>query len=273
MSSAVLARFARAATHAAAQLLLGEERKPPLHQVEPGRARRREVELEARALREPTPDQRRLVRPVVVENEVHREVGRDVGSCRGTGGTRRCGGAGDIHRRPYRSSRRGPRTATSCHGVDSRGCVARSVRGASGAGAGCDRAPGSAPSRPRTVRAPCPAGQVQPRDVTHLVDEQRGLGEFTRLRAVWLQREGPPDAADRGLTQARFRGHRSRTPVRGVPGCRLEGLRHHRLDLRVPNTPWGSGARLIKEPVQATRDEPGPPLADHLLRDAKACGH
>jgi len=62
---------------AAADLLGGELGEPALDQVEPGRARRREVQVIARSLREPPPDLRRLVGPVVVQDQVHVHVPGD----------------------------------------------------------------------------------------------------------------------------------------------------------------------------------------------------
>ena len=59
---------------AAPDLFLGEEREPALDEIEPRRAGRREVQMEARALGQPAPDHRRLVRAVVVEDEVDVEV-------------------------------------------------------------------------------------------------------------------------------------------------------------------------------------------------------
>jgi len=47
---------------------------------------------------------------------------------------------------------------------------------------------------------------VQPDDVTHLVDEQRVLGEFERFYAMRLKRRGMPDPADGGLRHARRLG-------------------------------------------------------------------
>ena len=41
-------QLARASMHASAQLLLGQRRKPPLHQIDPGTACGREVDVEAR---------------------------------------------------------------------------------------------------------------------------------------------------------------------------------------------------------------------------------
>jgi hypothetical protein len=59
---------------ASLDLFLGEEGEPALHQVQPRRARWREVQVEARALGQPPPDARRLVRAVVVDNQVNGEL-------------------------------------------------------------------------------------------------------------------------------------------------------------------------------------------------------
>src|ERR687888_659149 len=56
----------RAATDGA----LGDERKPALNLIEPGRIRRREVEMIARMPRDPATDRDVLVRPVVVHDQV-----------------------------------------------------------------------------------------------------------------------------------------------------------------------------------------------------------
>ena len=90
---------------------LGEQ---PLDQVQPRRARRREVHVEAGPLGQPVADQRRLVRPVVVHHHVHVEAGGDGGVDRvgERAEPRPSGGGGAAGRRPRWSPRSGPRTAT-----------------------------------------------------------------------------------------------------------------------------------------------------------------
>src|SRR6516225_7418136 len=66
-----------AAMDSAAQLLVREQREPAFDKVNPRRALRREVQKIPRALREPASDHRRLVRGVVVEDDVDVEVRRD----------------------------------------------------------------------------------------------------------------------------------------------------------------------------------------------------
>ena len=65
--------------HTASQLFGGELREPPLNEVEPGPTGWGEVQVEPRALREPGPDERSLMRAVVVQDDVHIEGGRHAG--------------------------------------------------------------------------------------------------------------------------------------------------------------------------------------------------
>src|SRR5262245_35065488 len=65
--------------NAPAELLLGEQGEPALHQIDPGRALRREVQMVAWALREPPLDRGRLVSGVVVHDQMDVEVHGDRG--------------------------------------------------------------------------------------------------------------------------------------------------------------------------------------------------
>src|SRR5689334_3891238 len=60
---------------AAFDLLLTQEREPALHEIEPGGARRREVQMKPRMADEPAADRRRLMRAVVVEDQMNVEIG------------------------------------------------------------------------------------------------------------------------------------------------------------------------------------------------------
>ena len=62
--------------HAAADLFLGQFDEPAFDEIEPGGAGRREMHVIARPFREPATDERRLVRRVVVENQMDVEVAR-----------------------------------------------------------------------------------------------------------------------------------------------------------------------------------------------------
>jgi hypothetical protein len=59
-----------AAVNAATNLLVGEYARPALDEIDPGCARRCEVQMEARSLQEPSLDGRRFVGAEIVEHEV-----------------------------------------------------------------------------------------------------------------------------------------------------------------------------------------------------------
>ncbi len=58
----------------------------------------------------------------------------------------------------------------------------------------------------------------------------------------------------------------------GVGGRLLEGLDDDLLDVVVGDGAGRSGAGLVRQPLQATGDEPGPPLAHRGLVDAQPLG-
>ena len=63
------------AMDAALDLLVGEQREPALHLVEPGSAGGREMQVIARVFSEPGSDRRCLVGGVIVEHQVDVEIG------------------------------------------------------------------------------------------------------------------------------------------------------------------------------------------------------
>ena len=68
-----------AAMGAATELFVRQLGEPALDEVQPRPVRRREVDVKARALREPVSDQRGLMRPVVVHDQMDVEVPRHGG--------------------------------------------------------------------------------------------------------------------------------------------------------------------------------------------------
>src|SRR5215469_3901214 len=61
------------------KLLVGEFSEPPLHQVHPRSVSGSKVQVVARPLGEPVADQRGLVGAVVVDDDVHVEIGGNLG--------------------------------------------------------------------------------------------------------------------------------------------------------------------------------------------------
>ena len=64
---------------AAANPSRGDRREEAFYLIQPTRARRSEMQVVARMPHEPADDLRRFVRPVVVHNDVHVAVGRQLG--------------------------------------------------------------------------------------------------------------------------------------------------------------------------------------------------
>ena len=65
-----------AAMDASSQSFVGQLGEPAFDKIEPRPVGRGEVDVEPRPLREPGPDQRRFVRPVVIHDQMHLEVSR-----------------------------------------------------------------------------------------------------------------------------------------------------------------------------------------------------
>src|SRR6516164_7184056 len=72
-------QFAGAAEGTTPNLFGGQGREEALDQINPRTAGGREVDVKARTLGQPVPDQRGLVSPVVVHNQMNAERGRNVG--------------------------------------------------------------------------------------------------------------------------------------------------------------------------------------------------
>ena len=115
--------------------------------------------------------------------------------------------------------------------------------------------------------------EVEPHDVTDLLDEQRVRRKFERLGPMRLQGKGPPDTADGALTQAGTRSYGARAPVGCIRRRRLQGEGHDPLHIGVRDGAWAAGPRLVKQAVEAAFDEPGPPLPHRLLGQTDLPGH
>ena len=100
--------------------------------------------------------------------------------------------------------------------------------------------------------------QVQPDDVAHLVDELRIRGELERLDLMRLERERPPDPADRALAHPGRGRHRPRRPMRRVRRLLLERLHDHPLDVLVADRARLPRPRLVMQPIEAAAARTGP---------------
>jgi len=140
---------------AAAQLFFGEAREPAFHQVEPGSAGRREVEMKARMTQQPTLEGRGLVGGVIVDDQMERAAARDLV----VNGLQELA---ELHRPmaamklPDHGARleveRGEQVGSAVTQIVG-STPFRLGRGAAATAADCDRVPGAGSSRRRTTPA------------------------------------------------------------------------------------------------------------------------
>src|SRR3989441_5571675 len=211
---------------------LGEE---ALDLIDPGRAFGREMDMKARASQQPALDQRRLVRAVVVEDEMNFQLLRDVevdgveelakldsavttvmlgddlATLHVERGKQRRGTAPYVVMRP-------PFDLAGLQRQDRLRAIQRLNLGLL-VHAQHDRA----------IRRI----QVEPDDVPHLLDQERVRRQLETLAAVRAQAKGPPNPRDTAAAEADPLRQRPRAPVCGVARRALERQRHRLLHGRV----------------------------------------
>ena len=275
-SSNRVLEFAGAAVNAAAQLPFGKKREPAFDQVKPGTTGRGEVQTEARVPQQPTLDGRRLVRSVVVKNQVHvHSTGHAcVNGCQEIAKL-------DCAVAPMELADNGAGLGVErSEQVDS--AITHVIRRAALGLAGSHRQHRLTPIEGLNLRLLVHAQhqclirriEIQAHDVAHLLDEQRVLGKLEALDPVRLQPKGTPDAADRALTQSAALGHRARTPVSRIGGGAFQGEPHHSLNLRITDLTRRPRAWLIEQTIQTAVQKALPPFADGLWGYPEfACNH
>ena len=114
---------------------------------------------------------------------------------------------------------------------------------------------------------------IQPDDVPYLVDEQRIGRQLERFAAVGAQSEGSPDAADGHSTQPRRAGERTRAPVRDAGRSGLQRSDDHLLDLVIGDGARGTWSRLIQKAIESLPRKARAPLTYGRRRQAQTPGH
>src|SRR6478752_3982215 len=84
-----------------------------------------------------------------------------------------------------------------------------------------------------------------------------------------LERERPPDPADRALAHPGRSCHRTRRPMRRVGRLLFERLHDHPLDGLITNQTRLPRPRLVMQPVETAAGKPAPPLADRVVITTK----
>lgn len=115
--------------------------------------------------------------------------------------------------------------------------------------------------------------EVQSHNVPHLLDKQRVLRELEGVAPMRLPPERPPDTTDGRLAEAARFGHRPRAPMRRIPRGLFQCHRNHAFHLDLDDAPRGVRPRLIQEPGDALVQEAAAPPADRLPRHAPLGGH
>ena len=255
---------------------LSDDPKPALHLIEPGGVGRRVVDVEPWTLRQPGADFGVLVRAVVVDDQVHVELGRDLlvdppqetqkllvpvpgfalGDHRTSGyvqgGKQRCGavavvvvGAPLDVAQAHRQQRLG-----AVQGLDLRFLV--------------------------NAEHNCLIGrvEVEPDDVADFLDKKRIVGELERFLAVGLQGEGLQPAVRRTFGDACSSRQGASCPLRAaVCGLALQGpIDHlgHFVILIGARPPW---PELVVQTLQAEVPVTLAPLAYGHARQAHPLGN
>jgi hypothetical protein len=260
---------------AAPDLPVRQVGEPAFDHVDPGGAGWGEVDMEAWMAGEPSTDVLGLVCAVVVDDQVHLEVGRHalvdapqelqelLGSMAAIAAADDLAG-GDVERceqrgravadvvvspsldlaGPHRQER-----LSSIEGLDLRLLVDAQDHG---------------PFRRR---------QVEADDVPDLLHELWVGGELEGLAAVRLETECTPDSTDSGSAHAAGFRQRTLAPVGCCFGSLFQSLRHQPLDLAIRDLAWSSNARLVEQTCHPLLDEASAPLANRRAVDTQLLGH
>ena len=253
--------------HPPTQLAFGEECEPAFHQIESRGAGRGEVEMEPWAFQQPPADQGRLMRAIVVEDQMHVQTGRDAGF-------------DGVQELPEFSGTMSlmqlPNDAARLH-------FQRSEERGRAMAAVVMRATLDLPRAHRQQRARAiqrlnlrflidaqdkrfvRGMEIQTDDIPNLLDEQRIGRQLERLGPMRLQAKGPPDAVHGAAAYPPRLCHGTRAPVRRVRRRRLQGLGDDLFNGRIRHRAWRTGARFIQQLIETRSEKTLSPFADGLL--------
>src|SRR6516225_2262147 len=260
-------QFVHAAMDAALDLLVGEQREPALHLVEPGSAGGREMQVIARVSSEPGSDWWCLVGGVIVEHQVDVEIGWHGLFDRGQEpaefdcavalvATADDPAGGDVKSGEQRGRAVALVVMTAAFDL-SRSHWQQRLRAVERLNL---RLFINAQDQGMGGRV-----EVQSDDVAHLVDKHRIARQLEGFKAVRLQPEGAPDASDARGRDAAVPRHAARTPMRGIRWLTLQRLHDDALDFAVVDLARDARSRLVEQPAEAVLDKTLAPFA-HGLR-------
>ncbi len=103
---------------------------------------------------------------------------------------------------------------------------------------------------------------VQSHPIPDLFDKQRVTGQLKRLAPVRVERQGPPDAADRAGAPPTLPRPGAGAPVRRRLGRGFQGQAQPSFPRSLGNWARGSGARLLQPSVPPRAHQVSAPLSD-----------
>ena len=115
--------------------------------------------------------------------------------------------------------------------------------------------------------------QVQPDDITHLVDELRIFRLFERFSSVWLKAKCVPDAMNRVLSHASCHRHAAGAPVRCVLWFCLQSSDDNVLNLLVRDLAWSARSWFIYQAPQTFIDKASTSLSDGRISRLQLLRH
>ncbi len=259
-----------------ANVLLGDLGEGPLHLVQPRSTGRRGMERVLGMTLEPSLHRGRLVRPIIVHDDVdlHAGLAGDL--------------AIDLLEKLEELPRPMPLVALADHPTG--GDIQRGERRGRPV-ADVVVSPTLGPTGSHRQEGPCPIrrldlallvdrqdddalrrAHVEADDVADLLDEV-GVGrELERPALMRLEAESPPDPDDGTPREADRLGHLPRAPAGGGLGLLLEGLGDDFLDVGVGDCSWCPGPWPLSQPFETVFEETLAPLADGHDVDTEPSG-
>jgi hypothetical protein len=246
---------------APADPLFGDPRKPALDEVEPGAVRWREVRVEAGSLGEPGLDEGRLVRAVVIHDQVDVQVAWH----RLIQGVQKLP---ELHRAvtPVNLAKDLSRLELQRR-KEGRDAMAGVVVASAFRLPGPHGQDGLGPVQCLDLRLLIHAEHhrvvrrvhVEPDNISHLLDEE-GVGrQLEALHPMGLKAEGVPDAADGHVAHSRGSGHISGAPVRASSRRTLQSSDHDVFHRGIGNRARASRPRFVVQPLDTVFHEPRAP--------------
>ena len=274
MADGVL-QLQRAAMNAAAKLFLRQLGEPAFDQIQPGGRGGSEVQVEARALGQPTANELSFVRAIVVQDEMHIEVWGDVALDGIEEAAELTGAMPAMHLAEHLAA------GYVESGEQAGGAVANVV-----VAAAFDLSRAHGQQRSGAIQrlnlaffvhaqdqGAVGRVEVEADDVADFVDKQRIAAEFEGSAALRLQRKGAPDAADARLAEPAGLGEGARGPMGRSLRLGFQGTRQHAFHLGIAQAAGGAGTGLIEQSIEAETEKTLPPLADRGPGDVQAAGH